>query len=83
MTFEELWKMIEEKNPQLQSGKVAMSSDSFKKALQLAWDQGAKQQKDVDKCWMDMMKNSYGNGGNSKGFADAGGLFGQIFGNKQ
>ncbi len=77
--FDDLWKMIEDKNPQLQSGKVSMSSDSFKKALQLAWDQGTKTQKEFDKGLMDLMKMGQ-SAGNANGNANYGDIFSQMFG---
>ena len=81
MTFEEFWRIVEEKNSQIQSGKISMSSENFKKALQLAWNQGMKDQQELDKTWMDMMRA--GSGTNSKDAGNFGDIFGQMFrGNK-
>jgi len=69
MQFNEFWDIIEQKNPQLASGKITMPSDSFKKAMQLAYDQGGVEQKKSSS-----LKNSLG--------YDSGNLFGDIFGKK-
>lgn len=69
MQFNELWNIIEQKNQQLVSGKITMSSESFKKAMQLAFDQGVVEQKKSSS-----LKNSLG--------YDGGSLFGDIFGKR-
>lgn len=43
MKFEELWMVIEDKNPNLKNDKeVRMTISGFKKAIKLAYDQGYK-----------------------------------------
>ena len=39
-TFQELWFEVERQNPKIESGKVSMSTDNFKKALRLAYETG-------------------------------------------
>lgn len=46
MDFEQLWEIIEKKNPSLSTGKISMSSDNFKKAMLLAYEQGRKENPD-------------------------------------
>ena len=77
--FDDLWKHIEERNPLLQFGKVSMSTENFKKALQLSWDQGSKIQKEFDQGLMDLMKMGQ-NAGNNSGNANYGDIFNKIFG---
>jgi hypothetical protein len=48
MQFEDLWQLIEKRNKQLAKGKVTMSTDNFKKALMLAYQQGEKRQRDTN-----------------------------------
>jgi len=48
MQFEDLWQLIEKRNKQLAKGKVTMSTDNFKKALMLAYQQGQRQQRDIN-----------------------------------
>ena len=63
----------------LQTGKVSMSTENFKKALQLSWDQGSKIQKEFDQGLMDLMKMGQ-NAGNNSGNANYGDIFNQMFG---
>lgn len=56
MSFEELWEVVKQKNPKMDSGKVNMSVESFKKALKLAYDQGAKQ-KEKDSNFSNMFED--------------------------
>ena len=41
MTFDELWKMIDKKNPMIKTGIVRLTSVQFKRAMRLAYDKGA------------------------------------------
>jgi len=56
-----------------------MSTENFKKALQLSWDQGSKIQKEFDQGLMDLMKMGQ-NAGNNSGNANYGDIFNQMFG---
>ena len=38
MTFHELWETVKTANPSLSSGKVTMSTENFRKALQYAYN---------------------------------------------
>jgi len=40
MSFDELMIVIRKANPQIESGRVTMSAESFEKALQFAFDKG-------------------------------------------
>lgn len=56
MTFDKLWEQISTQNPSLASGKATMSTTSFKKAIELAYETGRKSQ-----TW----KDTLGYGGDS------------------
>ena len=67
MKFEAFWQIIEQKNPLLASGKITMTSENFRKALELSFNQGVLDQKEEKS-----VKDNLGYG--------AGSLFGDIFG---
>jgi hypothetical protein len=47
MTFDQLWETIKQKNPMVATGDfVRMSTDQFRRALELAYDQGVKAEKE-------------------------------------
>ena len=45
--FDELWKAIEAKYPQIATGKVQMTSKGFKRALELSFRKGVESRKDT------------------------------------
>jgi hypothetical protein len=40
MKFDDVWRTVEQANPQIKSGRVSMSAASFKKAMRFAWKKG-------------------------------------------
>jgi hypothetical protein len=40
MSFDELWDIIDSKNPQIKTGHVKMTSLNFKRAMRLAFEKG-------------------------------------------
>jgi len=69
MTFEVLWEQIVSQNPSLLKSKVVMSSENFKKAVELAYNTGKKSQN---------VKDTLGYGGESL-FGDIFGKSANIF----
>ena len=41
MSFNELWIIIERKNPRMKQGTITMSTPNFKKVMRLAYNKGA------------------------------------------
>lgn len=53
MEFWELWEEVDRKNPQIRTGKVAMSSENFKKALRYAYNKGSVNAADTSGSFFD------------------------------
>ena len=41
MIFEEVWEIVEEQNPNLESGYAKMTKENFKKAMRFAYNKGS------------------------------------------
>ena len=60
MIFSELWEIVIERNKSLSTGKISMTTENFRKAMETLYNQGAIEQKKKSTSIKDSF--GYGNG---------------------